>query len=118
MRKNKAVVKEEMPIKKVGALYNEQKDNDNCNEIKYGFLDKGIPEKEIKPKENIFTYLGWKKRERQVMKGEKGVKLEGLIPMFNKDGSPILKKNGRQQMKKWTKSFFHFSQTEAIKKVA
>ena len=38
-----------------------------------GFTAKGIPETEIKPRENIFTYHAWRALGRQVRRGEHGV---------------------------------------------
>lgn len=38
-----------------------------------GFMAKGIPEEDIRPRENVFTYAAWKAQGRYVKKGEKGV---------------------------------------------
>jgi hypothetical protein len=39
-----------------------------------GFMAKGIPETDIKPRENVFTYHAWQALGRQVRRGEHGVK--------------------------------------------
>ena len=47
----------------------------NYPAIYQGFIDKGIPEAEIKPRINVFTYEAWRAIGRQVRKGEHGVKI-------------------------------------------
>ena len=44
-----------------------------------GFIQKGIPESEIKPRENVFTYNAWRALGRQVRRGEHGVKVLTFI---------------------------------------
>ena len=39
------------------------------------FMARGIPESEILPRENVFTYNAWRALGRQVRKGEHGVKI-------------------------------------------
>lgn len=46
-----------------------------------GFLERGIPAEEIKPRENVFTYHAWRALGRQVRKGEHGVKVGTYVPM-------------------------------------
>ena len=46
----------------------------NYREIFAGFMARGIPEEDIKPRENVFTYNAWRALGRQVRKGEHGVK--------------------------------------------
>ena len=74
--------------------------------IYHGFVDKGIPEAEIKPRENIFTYNAWKALGRQVMKGEHGVKIATFIEEVDKDTGEV---TGRRP---WTATVFHISQTK------
>jgi hypothetical protein len=50
-----------------------------------GFIQKGIPESEIKPRENVFTYNAWKALGRQVRRGEHGVKVLTFIDCQRKD---------------------------------
>jgi hypothetical protein len=38
-----------------------------------GFIEKGIPEYDIKPRENVFTFHAWKALGRSVKRGEHGV---------------------------------------------
>src|SRR5579859_1624814 len=40
-----------------------------------GFAVKGIPEHDIRPRENVFTYHAWRALGRQVRRGEHGVKV-------------------------------------------
>ena len=44
-----------------------------------GFVRKGIPAADIRPRENVFTYAAWRRKGRQVMKGEHGVKIPTVI---------------------------------------
>src|ERR1700676_2086110 len=44
-----------------------------------GFAAKGIPESEIKPRENVFTFDAWKALGRVVRRGEHGVKVTTFI---------------------------------------
>jgi len=47
----------------------------NFPAIFQGFAAKGIPESEIKPRENVFTFQAWKALGRVVRRGEHGVKV-------------------------------------------
>src|SRR5947209_7167074 len=49
-----------------------------------GFTAKGIPESDIRPRENIFTYHAWRALGRQVRRGEHGVKVTTFVPMEKK----------------------------------
>jgi hypothetical protein len=51
----------------------------NYPSIFAGFMAKGIPESQILPRENVFTYNAWKALGRQVRKGEHGVKCVTFI---------------------------------------
>jgi hypothetical protein len=44
-----------------------------------GFIEKGIPEYDIKPRENVFTFHAWKALGRSVKKGEHGVKVVTFV---------------------------------------
>jgi N-terminal domain of anti-restriction factor ArdC len=72
-----------------------------------GFQSKGIPLNDIKPRENVFTYNAWKALNRQVRKGESGVKVITWIPCKDKDTE-----NSRMLCKHST--VFHISQTDPI----
>lgn len=79
----------------------------NYTAIFEGFLAMGIPEAEILPRENIFTFNAWKALGRFVRKGQHGVRICTFVPKEQKDGT--------------TKTFphyttvFHVSQTDAAK---
>jgi hypothetical protein len=53
-----------------------------------GFLAKGIPEDQIRPRENVFTYHAWRALGRQVRRGEHGVKVTTFVPMDKKETDP------------------------------
>ena len=74
-----------------------------------GFLDKGISKDEIKPRENVFTYKAWLHQQRQVRKGEHGVKVTTFI-----QGEKDVK--GKTQYFKFprTPTVFHVSQTDPV----
>src|SRR5262245_65976096 len=44
-----------------------------------GFTAKGIPESDIRPRENVFTYHAWRALGRQVRRGEHGVKVVTFV---------------------------------------
>jgi hypothetical protein len=91
----------------------------NWPAILHGFMAKGIPEQEIKPRENVFTYHAWRALGRQVRRGEHGVKVvtfvaidHGKAPTDSEDGKPAQRKpRGRRP---WTATVFHVSQTDPI----
>ena len=56
----------------------------NYPAIYTGFMAKGIPEAEIKPRENVLTFQAWKAVGRCVRKGEHGVKVVTYVPMKNR----------------------------------
>lgn len=84
----------------------------NYDAIFSGFLEKGIPENEIKPRENVFTFHAWKALGRQVRKGEHGVKVVTWITCKEK-GAPADSEAGTYRRPKTT-TVFHVSQTDAI----
>ena len=80
-----------------------------------GFLSRGIPEDQIRPRENVFTYQAWKALGRQVRKGEHGIKVCTFIPMELKDGKTddgadktVVKSRPRMT------TVFHISQTDDV----
>ena len=75
-----------------------------------GFAAKGIDD--IRPRENIFTYRVWKLKNRQVRRGEKGVKVLTRIPMTIKDKETGEKKSIGTKPK--TATVFHVTQTDPI----
>jgi hypothetical protein len=49
----------------------------NYGAIFQGFMEKGIPESEILPRENVFTYHAWRALGRQVRRGQPHQKMAG-----------------------------------------
>lgn len=85
----------------------------NYPQIYRGFMERGIPESEIKPRENVFTYDAWRALGRQVRRGEHGVKVCTFIETKSKEtdadtGEPKIIR------RPWTTRVFHISQTDAI----
>ena len=88
-----------------------------------GFMAKGIPEADIKPRENVLTYNAWRALGRQVRKGEHGVKVLTFISakgQEDKDGVAANDVDGTDKPKRgtsrrpWTATVFHLSQTDPI----
>jgi hypothetical protein len=80
-----------------------------------GFMAKGIPEADIKPRENVFTFNAWKALGRSVKKGERGVKVITFITCGG--DAEIDKATGEETVtavyrKPHTTTVFHISQTE------
>ena len=67
-----------------------------------GFEAKGIDPSQIRPRENVFTYNVWGAKGRQVMKGQKSVK----VPTF------VTGRGG--ELQRATACLFHISQTKPI----
>jgi len=77
-----------------------------------GFMEKGIPESEIKPRENVFTYNAWRALGRQVRRGEHGVKVLTFIDCQKRDEQTgELKEHYRRP---FSTTVFHISQTDEI----
>lgn len=89
----------------------------NFPAIFQGFAAKGIPESEIKPRENVFTYDAWKALGRYVRKGEHGVKVVTFIESRSREIDPD---TGERTVNRrpWTSTVFHISQTEPIQEGA
>jgi len=86
----------------------------NFPAIFQGFAAKGIPESEIKPRENVFTFDAWKALGRVVRRGEHGVKVVTFIETRSKE---LDQDTGERKTirRPWTTTVFHISQTEALK---
>ena len=86
----------------------------NFPAIFHGFAAKGIPESEIKPRENIFTFDAWKALGRVVRRGEHGIKITTFIESKSKE---IDKDTGERKTfrRPWTTTVFHISQTDRLK---
>jgi antirestriction factor ArdC-like protein len=85
----------------------------NYAPIFQGFMAKGIPETEIKPRENVFTFNAWKALGRVVRRGEHGVKVTTVRQVTKTD-----KETGKEESYSlpWTTTVFHISQTDSISK--
>ena len=87
----------------------------NYPAIFQGFMDKGISEDDIIPRENVLTYHAWKALGRQVLKGEKGVKVLTWIDC-TKDVEN--KETGKTETVHFKRpkgaTVFHISQTELV----
>jgi antirestriction protein ArdC len=85
----------------------------NYAQIYRGFMERGIPESEIKPRENVFTYDAWRALGRQVRRGEHGVSVFTFIETKSKERDPD---TGELKMlrRPWRTRVFHISQTDAI----
>lgn len=70
-----------------------------------GFMEKGIPADQIKPRENVFTFNAWKALGRTVRKGEHGVRVTVWVEM---------EKNGEKTRRPWHTTVFHESQTKPL----
>ena len=79
-----------------------------------GFAAKGIPESEIKPRENVFTFDAWKALGRVVRRGEHGVKIVTFIDTASKETD---RDTGERKVirRPWTTTVFHVSQTDPLK---
>ena len=77
-----------------------------------GFAGMGIPESEIRPRENVFTYNAWKALGRHVRKGQHGVTVLTFIDVTKED-----KETGEKEThsRPWHTTVFHISQTELDK---
>ena len=84
----------------------------NYPAIYQGFMAKGIPEPEIEPRVNVFTFAAWKAQGRVVRKGEHGVRVLTYLPIPEKRDTEtrrVVRKAGRRPK---ASTVFHVSQTE------
>jgi len=85
----------------------------NYPTIFQGFLAKGIPESEIKPRENVFSFQAWRAQGRHVKRGQHGVKV-ATVRDFRK--TVIDRETGEKKEEvysvPWSATVFHVSQTE------
>ncbi len=81
-----------------------------------GFTAKGIPEDEVKPRENVFTYEAWRALGRYVRRGEHGIKVATVRTLQKKVKD---KDTGEEKIESysvpWTATVFHISQTEVCR---
>ena len=71
----------------------------------------GIPESEIKPRENVFTFDAWKALGRVVRRGEHGVKVVTFIECRKEGKDTGAKESFRRP---WRTTVFHVSQAEPL----
>ena len=93
----------------------------NWPAILAGFAAKGIPEADIRPRENVFTYHAWRALGRQVRRGEHGVKVVTFVKVDRGSDPPDAgepgtgpargKAGGRRP---WSATVFHVSQTDPL----
>src|SRR5437879_10542029 len=78
----------------------------NFPAIFQGFAAKGIPESEIKPRENVFTFDAWTALGRYVRKGEHGVKVVTFIETLSRETDPD---TGERKLirRPWTPPVYH-----------
>ena len=77
-----------------------------------GFVERGLPESEIKPRENVFTFDAWKALGRHVRRGEHEVRVQTWIAIQpTVDEQTGETKPGGCRPK--TAVVFHVSQTDA-----
>jgi len=77
-----------------------------------GFKSKGIPEDEIIPRYNVFTFNAWKALNRRVKQGEHGVRITVFVKYANETIDPetqTVKIHTGSSPKSTT--VFHISQT-------
>lgn len=74
-----------------------------------GFLERGIPEDQILPRENVFTFQAWKALGRHVRKGEHGVHVLTYV-----HGTRTDRQTGEESAYSYPKgtTVFHVSQTD------
>jgi hypothetical protein len=86
----------------------------NYPAIYHGFGAKGIPETEIRPRENVFTFHAWKALGRHIKHGEHGVRVATVRTVTKKVTD---KETGEEKTESfsmpWSATVFHISQTEA-----
>ena len=76
-----------------------------------GFTVRGIPEDDIRPRENVFTFEAWKALGRHVRKGEHGVKVVTWITRGGTEDPETGEVKGGYRFSRTT-TVFHVSQTE------
>jgi hypothetical protein len=91
----------------------------NWPAILAGFAAKGIPETDIRPRENVFTYHAWRALGRQVRRGEHGVKVctyvSGECEERERDAQSGEERTAKRSFRRpWTATVFHVSQTDPV----
>jgi len=86
----------------------------NYPAIIQGFIDKGIPEDQIMPRENVFTYKAWKALKRQVRRGEHGVRVCTYIELPEKRNDKTGEVTDKARSMPRMTTVFHVSQTDPV----
>ena len=86
----------------------------NYPAIFVGFMAKGIPEADIKPRENVFSFHAWKALGRSVRKGEHGVKIATVRKGERTERADDGTETKVAFSSPWFVTVFHVSQTDAI----
>ncbi len=76
-----------------------------------GFTEKGIPEDEIHPRENIFTFQAWRALGRTVKRGEHGVHILTWVSCEKKDDQGEVIDTFKRPK---AATVFHISQTSEL----
>jgi len=86
----------------------------------YDHSAKGIPEDQIKPRENVFTFKAWNAQGRKVKKGEHGVKIHTVIetPIKEEVDPNTSEVRVLTKARPWTTTVLHISQTEPVEPIA
>jgi len=85
----------------------------NYPAIYAGFMAKGIPETEIQPRVNVFTFNAWKALGRNVRKGEHGVHVLTFIDTVKEETNEQTREVKKHvSSRPWGTTVFHISQTE------
>ena len=80
-----------------------------------GFIEKGISQDDIIPRENVLTFHAWKALGRCVKKGEHGVKITTWIPVTKKGVDADTGENTVDTFKRPKgATVFHISQTKEL----
>lgn len=83
----------------------------NYGSIFEGFMAKGVPLEEIRPRENVLTFRAWLARGRVVRKGERGVRILSVIDLAPKKDDAG---EGPRRRKARQTTVFHISQTQPL----
>jgi hypothetical protein len=76
-------------------------------------MARGIPESDIRPRENVFTFNAWRALGRTVKRGEHGVRITTWVVFgekLNEDGH-VVHAGGKRAKSAFV---FHVSQTEPV----
>ena len=79
-----------------------------------GFSAKGIPEADIKPRENVFTYHAWRALGRTVRRGEHGVRVCTYIPITSASEDETSPADTVTTLRRKMATVFHISQTDSL----